>query len=866
MTVKTVKQIREMYLSFFKGKQHTVVTSSPLVPEGDDTLLFTNAGMVQFKDVFLGTKSLGFSRATSAQCCVRAGGKHNDLENVGYTARHHTFFEMLGNFSFGDYFKKEAISFAWKFLTEVLHIAPEKLWVTVYFEDKEAENIWIKDIGVDPKRISHCGEKDNFWSMGDTGPCGPCTEIFYDHGPSVPGGPPGSPDADGDRYIEVWNLVFMQYNRDTAGVLHPLPKPAVDTGMGLERIAAVMQGVKNNYDIDLFQRLIHAAMRITGAEEVTHPSLRVIADHLRTAVFLIAEGVLPGPEGRSYVLRRIIRRALRHGRALGAPVLFFHKLVGALVTEMGEAYPLLIVRKSAVEKALQQEETLFGQTLDQGMKIFENTTATLAGTEIPGHVAFKLYDTYGFPLDLTMDMAREKGLIVEMVSFEIAMEAQRARAKAANAFGAYRSTRTFDAVTTFTGYTDTIAHSIVQGIFQEDNAVERLDAGMSGCILIDKTPFYAESGGQVGDTGILEGPAAVFLVQDTRRSGAAILHYGTMQSGSIQPGIALQACVDSARRHATALNHSATHLLHAVLREVLGPHVQQKGSLVNAEVLRFDFSHGQALTVAERQTISDAVNARIWENSPVHTEEVTMELAKERGAMALFGEKYGDVVRVLSMAEDFSVELCGGTHVIRTGDIGLFVLTAEMGVAAGVRRIEACTGRTAYAYLQAKATLLDQAAMRLKTTGDTVPEKVASLQQQIREFERVQAALVSKKNQAIGEDLLSLVVKIKDISLLAVPCPSCDPKALRDLVDRLKQKIGSGIIVLGTVYEGKISLVAGVTADYMATISAKDVVNVVAHQVGGQGGGRADMAQAGGTDVDKLDAALASVQCWLAAR
>lgn len=855
--------IRTSFLEFFRSHGHEVVSSSPLVPGNDPTLLFTNAGMVQFKDVFLGLEQRPYKRAATSQRCVRAGGKHNDLDNVGYTARHHTFFEMLGNFSFGDYFKREAIRYAWQLLTEVYKLPPERLWITVYENDDEAADIWLKEIKADPTRFSRIGDKDNFWSMGDTGPCGPCSEIFYDHGPHIAGGPPGSPDADGDRYVEIWNLVFMQYNRSADGTLTPLPKPSVDTGMGMERLAAVLQGVHSNYDIDLFKVLIGAAADLAGVKDRTNPSLRVIADHIRSCAFLVIDGVLPSNEGRGYVLRRIMRRAIRHGYKLGLKELFFYKLVAPLAREMGDAYPELNRKRDQVEKVLRLEEERFAETLEQGMRILEQDLSRLSGTVIPGDVAFKLYDTYGFPADLTADIARERGLSVDMAGFEREMEAQRDRARAASQFGAaYAAPIGSTTGTCFTGYSKLIDSGHVTAIFAKSGAVDVLNKGDEGQVVLDTTPFYGESGGQVGDRGLLEWAGGEFQVSDTQKQGDVVLHIGKVTSGSLKVGDAVEARVNSAARQATAINHSATHLLHAALRKLLGEHVTQKGSLVDSSRLRFDFSHFEPITREQLTAIEDMVNAQIRANAEVETKLMSYDDATKTGAMALFGEKYGDQVRVLRMG-DFSVELCGGTHARRVGDIGYFKITSEAGIASGVRRIEATTGHNAVAYAGETELRLQRIASALKASPTEVEEKVDQLLQRLRKLEKEADQLKGKIANSQGSDLVSSAVDVQGVKVLAARLDGVDSKGLRDIVDQLKNKLGSAAIVVATVAEGKVSLCAGVTQDHTARVKAGELVNHVATQVGGKGGGRPDMAQAGGTDPSHLDAALASVADWV---
>ncbi len=863
----TSNQIREAFLGFFRERGHEIVASSPLVPGNDPTLLFTNAGMVQFKDVFLGEDRRSYDRAATSQRCVRAGGKHNDLENVGYTARHHTFFEMLGNFSFGDYFKREAIRYAWEFLTEVMGIPPEKLWVTVYEDDDEAAKIWLDEMRVDPERFSRLGDKDNFWAMGDTGPCGPCSEIFYDHGPDVAGGPPGSPDEDGDRYVEIWNLVFMQYDRSADGALAPLPKPSVDTGMGLERIAAVMQGVHSNYEIDLFGKLIDAAAETLGVGNERSSSLNVIADHIRACAFLIVDGVLPGNEGRGYVLRRIARRAIRHGKKLGYDGLFFHKLVAPLVAEMGEAYPELASAAGHVEKVLEKEERRFAETLHQGMEILEGAIAKLEGTTLAGDVVFRLYDTYGFPVDLTADIARERGLNIDQAAFEQAMEAQRDRARAASKFGAVgEAVPTTYEISKFLGYEGTDGQGTVTALFRDGAIVDRLAAGEEGAIVLSSTPFYAESGGQIGDTGILVADGKLVNVTDTQKSGSANLHYGFVESGEILVGDVLDAIVDAERREAIRLNHSATHLMHAALREVLGEHVTQKGSLVAEDRLRFDFSHYEAVSPEELDAIERLVNREIRANRPGETRLMKYDDAVASGAIALFGEKYDDEVRVLRFG-DFSVELCGGTHVERTGDIGLFKITSEGGVAAGVRRIEAVTGEGALEFMKRKQSALEEVAAVLKAPADQAADKVGQLLRRNKELEKeLAAARQALLTGGAGGDATESAVEIGGLKVLTTRMDGADAKTLRDAVDRFKDKLVSGVVVVGSVEDGKVRLAAGVTKNNTDRIRAGDLIRPVAEQVGGKGGGRPDFAQAGGSDPAALDEALASVSNWVAAQ
>ncbi len=866
MRMMTSSEIRASFLEFFRKNGHTVLPSSSLVPGNDPTLLFTNAGMVQFKDVFLGKDVRDYSRAATSQRCVRAGGKHNDLENVGYTARHHTFFEMLGNFSFGDYFKREAIHFAWNFVTGTLGIPKDRLWVTVFREDDEAERIWTEEIGIDPTRCTRMGEKSNFWQMGETGPCGPCSEIFYDHGADIPGGPPGSPDEDGDRYVEIWNLVFMQYERSAEGVLTPLPKPSVDTGMGLERVAAVMQGVHSNYDIDLFKALIQAAAGVTGTVDLESSSLRVIADHIRASTFLIIDGVVPSNEGRGYVLRRIIRRAIRHGYKLGQSQPFFHKLVPTLVREMGGYFTELVTGEARAIQILAQEEERFAETLTRGMALLDAETAKLASSVIPGETVFKLYDTYGFPADLTADVARERGLSIDQPGFDAAMEAQRTRAQAASKFGAeLRDTVKLDAKTSFSGYERLHDEGVVTGLIVEGALVPLVREGQSARVVLDHTPFYAESGGQTGDAGILLSANARFVVTDTVRLGPAHAHIGQLESGELRLGDRLQARVDEKRRGAIVLNHSATHLLHAALRQVLGRHVQQKGSLVAADRLRFDFSHGQALTPAELRQIEQLVNDEIRGNAAAETRLMAFDDAVAAGAMALFGEKYESEVRVLSLG-DFSVELCGGTHVSRAGDIGLFKIVSEGGVAAGVRRIEAVTGQAAYEWVVQTEHLLRELASMVRGGRDDVEIKVRELLERSRRLEKEVQQLKAKLASGQGGDLSTQAKDIGGIKVLAAKIGDADAKSLRAAVDDLKAKLGSSVIVLATVQDGKVVLVAGVSADLLDRLKAGDIVGAVAAQVGGKGGGRADFAQAGGTQPENLEPALAGVEAFVSSR
>ena len=866
MKSMTTSEIRASFLEFFRKNGHRVLPSSSLVPHNDPTLLFTNAGMVQFKDVFLGKEVRDYSRAATAQRCVRAGGKHNDLENVGYTARHHTFFEMLGNFSFGDYFKREGIHFAWNYITGTLEIPKDRLWVTVYTDDDEAERIWVEEIGVDPTRCTRLGEKSNFWAMGDTGPCGPCSEIFYDHGPEIAGGPPGTPEEDGDRYVEIWNLVFMQYERGSDGVLVPLPKPSVDTGLGLERVAAVMQGVHSNYDIDLFKSLIRAAADVTGTQDLQSPSLRVIADHIRACTFLIIDGVVPSNEGRGYVLRRIIRRAIRHGYKLGQTQPFFHKLVAPLVREMGSYYAELGSGEARAAQVLAQEETRFAETLATGMVLLDAETAKLKSSVIPGETVFKLYDTYGFPADLTADIARERGLTIDQAAFDVAMEAQRRRAQAASKFGAdLRETIKLTGKTDFSGYDRVADDARVTSLIFDGAVVDVLRPGQEGQVVLDHTPFYAESGGQIGDTGVLVGPNARFTVRDTQKIGASFAHVGVLEKGELRVGDVVSAQVDEERRKAIALNHSATHLLHAALRKILGKHVEQKGSLVAADRLRFDFSHTQALSPDELRRVEDLVNSEIRENAAVETRVMALDQAKAAGAMSLFGEKYESDVRVLSIG-DFSMELCGGTHVERAGDIGLFKITGESGVAAGVRRVEALTGRGAYEWVVHTDQVLRDIAAMLRGSREDVDEKVRELVERSRRLEKEVQQLKSKLASGHGSDLSTSAKDVGGVKVLAAQIDGADVRSLRDAMDGLKSKLGSSVIVLASVQEGKVLLVAGVSDDLVARIKAGEIAGLVAAKVGGRGGGRADFAQAGGTQPENLAAALAGVESLVRSR
>ena len=872
---KSTAEIRQAFLDFFHSKGHQVVASSSLVPHNDPTLLFTNAGMNQFKDVFLGLDKRNYSRATTSQRCVRAGGKHNDLENVGYTARHHTFFEMLGNFSFGDYFKHDAIQFAWELLTSEKWFAlpKERLWVTVYESDDEAYEIWEKEVGIPRERIIRIGDNkgapyasDNFWQMGDTGPCGPCTEIFYDHGDHIWGGPPGSPEEDGDRYIEIWNIVFMQFNRQADGTMEPLPKPSVDTGMGLERIAAVLQHVNSNYDIDLFRTLIQAVAKVTGATDLSNKSLRVIADHIRSCAFLIADGVMPSNENRGYVLRRIIRRAVRHGNMLGAKETFFYKLVGPLIDVMGSAGEDLKRQQAQVEQVLKTEEEQFARTLERGLALLDEELAKLSGDTLDGETAFRLYDTYGFPVDLTADVCRERNIKVDEAGFEAAMEEQRRRAREASGFGAdYNAMIRVDSASEFKGYDHLELNGKVTALFVDGKAVDAINAGQEAVVVLDQTPFYAESGGQVGDKGELKGANFSFAVEDTQKYGQAIGHIGKLAAGSLKVGDAVQADVDEARRARIRRNHSATHLMHAALRQVLGTHVSQKGSLVNDKVLRFDFSHNEAMKPEEIRAVEDLVNAQIRRNLPIETNIMDLEAAKAKGAMALFGEKYDERVRVLSMG-DFSTELCGGTHASRTGDIGLFRIISESGTAAGVRRIEAVTGEGAIATVHADSDRLSEVAHLLKGDSNNLADKVRSVLERTRQLEK---ELQQLKEQAAAQEsanLSSKAIDVNGVKLLVSELSGVEPKMLRTMVDDLKNQLGSTIIVLATVAEGKVSLIAGVSKDVTDRVKAGELIGMVAQQVGGKGGGRPDMAQAGGTDAAALPAALASVKGWVSAK
>ncbi|HEI8756086.1 TPA: alanine--tRNA ligase [Proteus mirabilis] len=869
---KSTAEIRQAFLDFFHTKGHQIVPSSSLVPNNDPTLLFTNAGMNQFKDVFLGLDNRPYSRATTAQRCVRAGGKHNDLENVGYTARHHTFFEMLGNFSFGDYFKHDAINFAWELLTgkEWFNLPKERLWVTVYATDDEAYDIWNKEVGVPAERIIRIGDNkgapfasDNFWQMGDTGPCGPCTEIFYDHGDHIWGGPPGTPEEDGDRYIEIWNIVFMQFNRKSDGTMDPLPKPSVDTGMGLERITAVLQHVNSNYDIDLFRALIKSVAKVTNATDLANKSLRVIADHIRSCSFLVCDGVIPSNEGRGYVLRRIIRRAVRHGYMLGAKDTFFYKLVAPLIDVMAEAGKELKNQQEIVEKVLKTEEEQFARTLERGLQLLDEELEKLTGDTLAGETAFRLYDTYGFPLDLTADVCRERNIKVDEEGFELAMEEQRKRARESSGFGTdYNELIKVDSRSDFSGYDHNEQQGTINAIFHNGQTVTELKAGEEGIIFLDKTAFYAESGGQVGDKGLLIGKDSQFEVTDTQKYGKAIGHIGKVISGSFIVNHKINAVIDVARRDAIRLNHSATHLLHAALRQVLGTHVTQKGSLVNDKYLRFDFSHFEAVKPEQLREIEDIVNAQIRLNSPVVTELMDLEDAKQKGAMALFGEKYEERVRVLTMG-DFSTELCGGTHAARTGDIGLFRIMSESGTAAGIRRIEAITGATAIESVHEQSDLISLVAHALKSDGSNLVEKIKTVQEKYRSLEKELQQLKDQQAAQESSSLGSQAKNVKGIKLLVRELNNVEPKMLRTMVDDLKNQLGSAIIVLSTISDGKVSLIVGVTKDLTAKIKAGELISFVAQQIGGKGGGRPDMAQAGGTDVEALPAALASVDEWV---
>lgn len=870
---QTTAELRSAFLEFFRSNGHQVVDSSSLVPGNDPTLLFTNAGMNQFKDVFLGMDKRNYTRATTAQRCVRAGGKHNDLDNVGYTARHHTFFEMLGNFSFGDYFKEEAIRFGWTFLTETLKLPKERLCVTIYQTDDEAFEIWNKKIGVAAENIIRIGDNkgaayasDNFWQMGDTGPCGPCSEIFYDHGDHIWGGRPGSPEEDGDRFIEIWNIVFMQYNRQASGEMLPLPKPSVDTGMGIERIAAIMQGVHSNYEIDIFRTLIAKAAEIIGVSDLTEKSLRVIADHIRSCAFLIADGVMPSNEGRGYVLRRIIRRAVRHGNKLGATEAFFYKLVPSLIAVMGDAAKGLAETQAIVEKALKAEEEQFARTLERGLGILDTALNELKGNTLDGETVFKLYDTYGFPMDLTADVCRERNIIVDEAGFEVAMAEQRSRAQAAGNFGAdYNAALKIDAETAFSGYTELAGQAKITAIYQNGESVTAIKAGDEAVVVLDVTPFYAESGGQVGDKGQLVANGVEFTVNDTQKYGQATGHQGVLATGNLSVGQVVEAKVDKKLRHRTQLNHSVTHLLHAALRQVLGTHVSQKGSLVDPERLRFDFSHFEGVKAAELKEVEELVNTQIRRNHELKTSEMGIDEAKEKGAMALFGEKYDSQVRVVTMG-DFSIELCGGTHVGRTGDIGLFKITSEAGIAAGVRRIEAVTGAAAMAYVAQQQAELEEAAALLKGDANSVVAKLKAQLDKMKQLEKEMAQLKDKLAAAASADLVGDAVVVNGVNVLIKKLDGVEASSLRGLQDELKQKLKSAIIVLGTAQEGKVNLIAGVSNDLIGKVKAGELVAMVAAQVGGKGGGRPDMAQAGGSQPENLDAALAQVLPWITER
>ncbi|HJN50427.1 MAG: alanine--tRNA ligase [Pseudomonadales bacterium] len=857
-------ELRQLFLDFFESKNHQIVDSGSLIPDNDPTLLFTNAGMVQFKDALAQREDRGYVRAASCQRCVRAGGKHNDLENVGYTERHHTFFEMLGNFSFGDYFKRDAIQYAWEFLTEVLKIAPEKLWITVHEDDKEAEDIWLNEIGADSERLSRLGDEENFWTMGDTGPCGPSSEIFYDHGPTVAGGPPGSPDDDLDRYVEVWNLVFTQFDRSADGTLTPLPKPCVDTGMGLERLAAVMQGGHSNYDIDLFQNLLKKASEILSFDDRNHSSLKVIVDHIRSCSFLIADGVVPSNEGRGYVLRRIIRRALRHGHQLQARDPFFYKLVEPLVADMGQAYPLLAQTREQIARILLKEEKQFDVTLDQGLRILSSSIRDLDSKVIPGDVIFKLYDTFGFPVDLTGDIARERGMTLDMDGFESAMEEQRQRGRRASKFGAETlSELGLEGVTQFTGYESLSGESAITALFKGDASVQVLNAGDEGLLVLQDTPFYAEAGGQVGDKGQVTTGDASFVVVDTLKEGDSYIHKGKVLRGEVAVGEIVTVTVDEPARNATVLNHSGTHLLHAALRTVLGEHVRQRGSLVDPDHLRFDFSHFDVLSQTEITQIERLVNEQIRGNTSIETEILGLEEAKRKGAMAMFGEKYSAKVRVLTMGEGFSVELCGGTHASRTGDIGLLKITSQQGIAAGVRRIEAVTGSQAVIWVEQLEEGMNDSAQLLKSDRDGVVDKVKSILEQNHRLEKELQAANAKLTSKAGRDIADQAVDVNGVKVVASRLDNSNPKALLETLDQLKDKLQSAVVVLGCVNKGKVSLIAGVTSNLLQQVQAGELVNMVATQVGGKGGGRPEMARAGGTDPDALPAALASVADWL---
>ena len=872
--MKTTAQIRQSYLDFFHSKGHQVVASSSLVPENDPTLLFTNAGMNQFKNVFLGLEKRPYTRATTAQRCVRAGGKHNDLENVGYTARHHTFFEMLGNFSFGDYFKQDAIHYGWEFLTspQWLGLPKERLWVTVYETDDEAYNIWHKEIGIPAERIIRIGDNkgapyasDNFWQMGDTGPCGPCTEIFYDHGDHIWGGPPGSPEEDGDRYIEIWNIVFMQFNRHADGTMEKLPKPSVDTGMGLERISAVLQHVNSNYDIDIFKTLIAKVAELTGEKDLANKSLRVIADHIRSCAYLIADGVVPSNEGRGYVLRRIIRRAVRHGHLLGATETFFYKLVPTLIDVMAEAGEEVKKHQASVEKFLRLEEEQFARTLERGLTLLDEALANVKENILSGEVAFKLYDTYGFPLDLTADVCRERGIAIDEEGFEREMELQRVRAQSASQFGMdYNSVIRVDGTTRFEGYTESETLAKVTALFHEGNPVESISAGQSAVVILDNTPFYAESGGQIGDIGRLEGNGFCFDVKDTQKYGQVFGHIGELTQGSLSVGQSVNAVVDDVRRQRISLNHSATHLLHAALRQVLGEHVAQKGSLVSDTLLRFDFAQHEAISKAQLAEVERIVNQQVRANNPIQTDIMALEAAKAKGAMALFGEKYSEQVRVLTMG-DFSIELCGGIHAKRTGDIGLFKIVTETAVAAGIRRIEAITGETAIEWLQHQQTLLNQSAELLKSDVNSVTDKISLLQDKCKKVEKELQTLKEKAALQAGNDLAKSAVEINGVSVIVQQLDGIEAKSLRAMVDSLKNQLGSAVVVFASALDEKVNLIVGVTQDLTAKVKAGELVNLMAQQVGGKGGGRPDMAMAGGTEPQNINKALSVCSDWLKA-
>ena len=872
--MKTTAQIRQSYLDFFHSKGHQVVASSSLVPENDPTLLFTNAGMNQFKDVFLGLEKRPYSRATTAQRCVRAGGKHNDLENVGYTARHHTFFEMLGNFSFGDYFKHDAIHYGWEFLTspQWLGLPKEKLWVTVYETDDEAYNIWHKEIGIPAERIIRIGDNkgapyasDNFWQMGDTGPCGPCTEIFYDHGDHIWGGPPGSPEEDGDRYIEIWNIVFMQFNRHADGTMEKLPKPSVDTGMGLERISAVLQHVNSNYDIDIFKTLIAKVAELTGEKDLSNKSLRVIADHIRSCAYLIADGVVPSNEGRGYVLRRIIRRAVRHGNLLGATEAFFYKLVPTLIEVMAQAGEEVKKHQATVEKFLRLEEEQFARTLERGLTLLDEALANVKDNVLSGEVAFKLYDTYGFPLDLTADVCRERDIAIDEVGFEREMAAQRVRAQSASHFGMdYNNVIRVDGTTRFEGYTESESLAKVTALFHNGKAVESITAGQGAVVILENTPFYAESGGQIGDIGRLEGNGFIFDVKDTQKYGQVFGHIGELTQGSLSVGQSVNAVVDDVRRQQISLNHSATHLLHAALRQVLGEHVAQKGSLVSDALLRFDFAHHEAIREEQLAEVERIVNQQVRANNPVQTEVMALDAAKAKGAMALFGEKYSEQVRVLTMG-DFSVELCGGIHAKRTGDIGLFKIVTETAVAAGIRRIEAITGETAIEWLQHQQTLLNQSADLLKSDVNSITDKISLLQDKFKKVEKELQTLKEKAALQAGNDLAQSAVEIHGVSVIMQQLDGIEAKSLRSMVDSLKNQLGSAVVVFASVLDEKVNLIVGVTDDLTAKVKAGELVNLMAQQVGGKGGGRPDMAMAGGTQPENIGKALSVCSDWLKA-